>query len=83
MQNIAADTDTKKEIIGIQNIQPELIAFEEILVDEFEKPIDAIGYYANDYYYGSATAARARSSNDFIPLQSIVHKDPNFLLRRD
>ena len=78
MQNIAADTDTNKEIIGIQNIQPELIAFEEILVDEFEKPIDAIGYYANDYYYGSATAARARSSNDFIPLQSIIHEDPNF-----
>ena len=78
MQNIAADTDKKKEIIGIRNIQPEYIAFEEVLVPEFEKPIDAVGYYPNDYYYGSASAARTRSSNDFIALQSIVHQEPNF-----
>ena len=78
MQNIAADNDPQKEIIGIRNIQPEYIAFEEIVVPEFEKPIDAIGYYPNDYYYGSASAARTRSSNDFIALQSIVHKEPNF-----
>ena len=78
MQNIAADTDPQKKIIGIRNIQPEYIAFEEILVPEFEKPIDAVGYYPNDYYYGSASAARTRSSNDFIALQSIVHTEPDF-----
>ena len=78
MQNVAADKDPKKEIIGIRNIQPEFIAFEEIIVDDFEKPIDAIGYYPNEYYYGSASGARTRSSNDFVALQSIVHQEENF-----
>ena len=78
MQNIAADNDPQKEIIGIRNIQPEYIAFEEIIVPEFEKPIDAIGYYANDYYYNSSASAQSRSSNEFIPLQSIVHQESNF-----
>lgn len=67
MQNLG---DANKRIIGIRNISPELLAFETI-DSKLHTTVDAIGYYATRTNIGL-------KSNEFIPLESIEHKEPNF-----
>ena len=70
MQNIG---DAQKRIIGIRNISPEWIGF-ETLDSEVHGLIEAVGYYKSS----KTGILSLQTQNNFVPLQSIEHKEPNF-----
>ena len=67
MQNIG---NPKKEIIAIRNIHPEHLGF-ETLDDDHYKSYPAVGYYKDK-------KSLIKTTSNFVPLQSIIHSEPNF-----
>lgn len=70
MQNIG---DKQNRIIGIRNIAPEWIGFETI-DSELHGLIEAVGYYKSS----KTGVLSLQTQNNFVPLHSIEHKEPNF-----